>query len=125
MTTPKRRAATNHRYYIKRKYGLNQQSSPPLKLEDQPKEIRDKILKIKLNQQKMPREFFNPKLKTYCEVCHNNNNLVCHHIKYTPIKETITVCSNCHSLIHGRNLGLRNSQKKPKITINPGLSYIV
>lgn len=99
---PERRAATNRRYYVRRKLGLTNQQIP--KLEDQPPEIQTKILELRAKQQKTPKEFYRKIDKDYCEVCGDKSNLVRHHIKYTPIEETIIVCKYCHSLIHNRNL---------------------
>lgn len=87
-----------------------EQSLP--KLEDQPIEIQNKIKAIQRIQQRMPHNFLRPKLKDQCEICKGTEGLQRHHIKYEPIEETITVCWKCHSLIHGRDLGIKNNLKK-------------
>lgn len=37
--------------------------------------------------------------KTKCECCGDSENLVIHHISYSPV-EIITLCSKCHSILH-------------------------
>lgn len=125
MTSPERRAATNRRYYIKRKYGNQGPNLPTPIFLNQPKEVQDKILAIQAIQQKMPKNFWKPKLKDKCEICKCPTNLINHHIKYEPIEQTITVCHTCHSLIHGRNMGVKSQQQTTqKIKRKINLSYI-
>lgn len=75
-----------------------------LELNNVSPEILAKIKAIQSRQQTHPKYYWHPKPKTNCEVCESPNNLQRHHIRYNPI-EVITVCYNCHCLIHNRDVG--------------------